>query len=72
MPYKITLNTQGNIESHNCSTRYTVKKRLAIFPSPAGMLLTKLSLAGNNLLFPGYGEFDSDIPAGDGNIANLF
>jgi DNA polymerase I-like protein with 3'-5' exonuclease and polymerase domains len=24
------------------------KKRLAIFPSPAGMSLTKLSLAGNN------------------------
>jgi hypothetical protein len=27
---------------------YTVKKRLAIFPSPAGMSLTILSLAGNN------------------------
>ncbi len=36
-------------------------KRLAIFPSPAGMSLTKFSLTGNNL-----------IPAGDGNIANLF
>jgi hypothetical protein len=24
------------------------KKRVAIFPSPAGMSLTKLSLAGNN------------------------
>ncbi len=31
---------------------YTVKKRLAIFPSPAGMSLTKLSKAGNNLIFP--------------------
>jgi hypothetical protein len=30
------------------------KKRLAIFPSPAGMSITKLSLAGNNyILFPG-------------------
>jgi hypothetical protein len=27
---------------------YTVKKRLGIFPSPAGMSLTKLSLAGND------------------------
>jgi hypothetical protein len=26
---------------------YTVKKELATFPSPAGMSLTKLSLAGN-------------------------
>jgi len=26
----------------------TVKQRLAIFPSPAGMSQTKLSLAGNN------------------------
>ncbi len=33
------------------------KKRLAIFPSPAGMSLTKLSLAGNNWVIPGQGEF---------------
>ncbi len=33
------------------------KKRLAVFPSPAGMSLTKLSLAGNNLIIPGQGEF---------------
>jgi hypothetical protein len=30
------------------------KKSLAAFPSPAGMSLTKLSLAGN---IPGQGEF---------------
>ncbi len=35
-----------------CRTRYTVKKRFAIFPSPAGMSLTKLSLDGNNLIIP--------------------
>jgi hypothetical protein len=29
---------------------YTVKKRLVIFTSPAGMSLTKLSLAGSNLI----------------------
>jgi hypothetical protein len=33
------------------------KKRLRIFLSPAGMSLTKLSLAGNNLIFPGQSEF---------------
>jgi hypothetical protein len=33
------------------------KKRLAVFPSPDGMSLTKLSLAGNNLIIPGHGEF---------------
>jgi hypothetical protein len=36
---------------------YTVKKSLSIFPSPAGMSLTKLSLAGKILIIPGQGEF---------------
>ncbi len=51
------------------------KKRFAIFPSTAVMSLTKLSLDGNNLTIPAQGEFgpwDSDIPAGDGKIVNLF
>jgi hypothetical protein len=39
-----------------------------IFPSPAGMSLTKLSPAGNNLIIPG----QSDIPAGEEKIGNLF
>jgi hypothetical protein len=48
-------------------------KRLAIFPFPAGMSLTKLSLAVNNLIIPGQGELlVSDIPAGEGKTANLF
>ncbi len=33
------------------------KIRLAVFPSPAGMSLTTPSLVGNNLIFPGQGEF---------------
>jgi hypothetical protein len=33
------------------------KKGLSIFPSPGGMSLTKLSLAGKNLIIPGQGEF---------------
>ncbi len=40
----------------NKIAHYTVKN-LAIFASPAGMSLTKLSLAGNNLNIPGQGEF---------------
>jgi hypothetical protein len=33
------------------------KKRLAVFPSPDRMFLTKLPLAGNNLIIPFQGEF---------------
>jgi hypothetical protein len=32
------------------------KKSLSIFPSPAGMSMTKLSLAGKNLIIPGQGK----------------
>ncbi len=35
---------------------YTVKK-FAIFPSPAGKSLAKLSLTGNNFISPGQGVF---------------
>ncbi len=48
------------------------KKRLMIFPSPAGMSLTKLSLAGKNLIIPARESLVSDNPAGDGKIDNLF
>ncbi len=36
------------------------------------MPLTKLSLAGNNLIIPGTKSLVSDIPAGDGKDENLF
>ncbi len=39
------------------------------------MSLTELSQGGNNLVIPAQGETTSlvsDIPAGDGNVANLF
>jgi hypothetical protein len=39
----------------------TVKKKLTIFPSPAGMSLTKLCLAGNNGINPVQGEFLSAL-----------
>ncbi len=52
------------------------KKRLATFPSPAGMSLIKLSLGENNLyvtsLFPPRVSLVNDVPAEDGNVANLF
>ncbi len=50
----------------------TVKKRISIIPPLAGMSITKLSLAGDNLILAGQGEFGSDILAGDGKIDNLF
>jgi hypothetical protein len=51
---------------------HTVKK-LSIFPSPTRMSLTKLSLGGNDLCnYSGQGELVSDLPAGDGEIPNLF
>ncbi len=44
------------------------KKRFTSFPSPAGTSPTKLPLG----IIPAQGEFGSDIPAGDGKLANLF
>jgi hypothetical protein len=38
----------GDISKGVANTLHTVKKSLAMFPSQAGMSLTKLSLAGNN------------------------
>jgi hypothetical protein len=55
---------------------YTVKKSFLIFPSPAGMSLTKLSLGGNNdviyIIVPPRESLVSDIPAGEGNLEKLF
>ncbi len=51
---------------HEISTFYECvlcKKRLATFPSPAGMTLTNFFLGGSNLV--------CDIPAGDRNAGNL-
>jgi hypothetical protein len=65
--------TQG-VTKKRCRLHH--KKSFSIFPSPAGMSLTKLSLGGNNLyltsLFPPLESLVSDIPAGDGNIEKLF
>jgi hypothetical protein len=46
------------------------KNMLAVFPSPAGMPLPKLSLDGNN--FPVQESLVSGIPAGDGKTAIFF
>ncbi len=61
---------EGCLIGFEKSALYTVKKRLTIFPSPAGMSLTKLSLAGNDIIILGPGSLVSDIPVGDGDIAN--
>jgi hypothetical protein len=51
---------------------YTVKKGYRFSLPPARMSLTKLSLAGNNLIVPGHGDIDNDIPAGEGKYDRLF
>jgi hypothetical protein len=48
------------------------KKRLAIFPPPVGMSLTKLSLAGNNLIFLDQGEFGRWHPGWGRELANIY
>ncbi len=50
--------------------RHTIKKFI-IFPSPGGISLTKLSLAGN-YKFPARESLVSDIPAGDGKNDKYF
>jgi hypothetical protein len=51
---------RDNTDQTRCSAirpkDYTVK-RLTIFPSPAGISATKLSLAESNLIIPGQREF---------------
>ncbi len=52
---------RGGIHGGGCPLQVRVsihcKKRFAVFTSPDGMSLTKLPLAGNNLIIPGQGEF---------------
>jgi hypothetical protein len=50
--HKLAKSSLQILNFHHC------KKRLSNFPSPAGMSITKLSLARNNLVIPGQGEFD--------------
>jgi hypothetical protein len=48
----------GDSPSHlNILKQLHCKKRLAVFPTPAGISLTKLSLDGTNLIIPDQGEF---------------
>jgi hypothetical protein len=50
------------------------EKRLTIFPSPDGMSLTELSMAGNNLIIyqPCRESLVSAVQSGDMKIVNLF
>jgi hypothetical protein len=73
---KSTRVTYDKKVSSFASHRQHCKNSFSIFPFPAGMLLTKLSLGGNNdviyKLLPPRESLVSDIPAGDGNIEKLF
>ncbi len=74
LQHRVSL--QIMMQSWACLYSLHRKKRFSIFPSPAGMSLTNLFLGGNNLymtsLVPPRLSLLSDIPAGDGNIENLF
>ncbi len=48
------------------------KKGLPFSRPQLGCHSQTLSLVGKNKIIPGQGEFGSYIPAGDGQIANLF
>jgi hypothetical protein len=62
--------------SWDAKTKLHRKKSFSIFPSPAGISFTKLSLGGNYIviykLFLPRESLVSDIPAGDLNIEKLF
>jgi hypothetical protein len=49
MKVKSLVKSKENVPRFG-NTEHTLKKRLSIFPSPAGMSLAKLSLAGDNLI----------------------
>jgi hypothetical protein len=54
LPFSVVI--LKDAELSRPQSTYTVKKGIR-FPSPAGMSLTKLSLAGKNLIIPVQGEF---------------
>ncbi len=67
---------EGVRVGHHFSPFIHRKKSFSMFPSPARMSLTKLSLSGNNdviyKLISSRESLVSDIPAGDGNIEKHF
>jgi hypothetical protein len=64
-----TLPLHPRYESNAIKSNCTVKK-VIVFPVPSRDVLTKLSLARNNLIIPE--SLASDIPAGDGKSDNPF
>jgi hypothetical protein len=58
-----TYTVQYTVAVPSTDRRNSTIKKVVIFPSSAGMSLTKLYLAGSLV---------SDMPSGDGKTANLF
>jgi hypothetical protein len=56
-PIQSLLDLKESISTKFLWAHCTVKKGSRFSRSPAGMSLTKLSLAGNNLIIPAQGEF---------------
>jgi hypothetical protein len=65
------------LQSHMPKGLLHPKKMFTSFPSPAGRDVTNQTPPGQekfsyDVIIPAQGEFGSDIPAGDGKLANLF
>ncbi len=56
----------------NSQSKLHCKKKVSGFPSPAGVSLTKLFLAGSNWIIPSKGEFCKWHPGWGRKTANLF
>ncbi len=69
----ISPSTQSSLDPRDSLHR---KKKVREFPVPSRDVTTKLSMGGNKdvitELFLPRGSLVSDIPAGDGNLVNLF
>jgi hypothetical protein len=62
----------GHVNIKNDMMRYTVKKGYRLSSPKPGCHLRNSPWAGIIKLFPARESLDSDIPAGDGKMANLF
>jgi hypothetical protein len=57
MVYKILYGDWRHPKAAKRAYRYTVKRVIVFFVPGRDVTITKLSLAGNNLIIPGQGEF---------------
>ncbi len=71
-PVLANIGKDSTFYTHRGNNKIHCKKRFEGFPSPAGMSLTKPSLAGNHLIIPVLGEFGKWHPGCERKTANIF